>query len=68
MGEMVLPYRKYTLKWQARKPYKAVETRCPELVEWRIVAVPRCTVVSGQIDLDTGGDGGDPDEKAKYLK
>ncbi len=39
--------RKYTLKRQAHKPYKAVETR--------IVAVPRCTVVSGQIDLNTGG-------------
>jgi hypothetical protein len=25
-------------------------------------------VVSGQIDLKTGGEGGDPDEKAKYLK
>jgi hypothetical protein len=37
----------YTRNWQARKPYKAVETR--------EVAVPRCTVVSGQIDLHTGG-------------
>jgi len=32
------------------------------------VAVPRCTVVSGQIDLKTGGEEGDPDEKAKHLK
>jgi len=37
-------------------------------VETRVVAVPRCTVVSGQIDLRTGGEGGDPDEKAKYPK
>jgi hypothetical protein len=28
----------------------------------------RGTVVSGQIDLKTGGEGGDPDEKAKYPK
>jgi hypothetical protein len=26
--------------------------------------LPWCTVVSGQIDLNTGGAGGDPDEKA----
>jgi hypothetical protein len=38
---------KYTPNWQAHKPYTAMETRKS--------AVPRCTVVSGQIDLDTGG-------------
>jgi hypothetical protein len=32
-----------------------------------MVAVPRCTVVAGQIDGSTGGEGGDPDEKAKPL-
>jgi len=37
-------------------------------VETHSVAVPRCTVVSGHIDLKTGGEEGDPDEKAKYLK
>jgi len=37
-------------------------------VETHVVAVPRCTVVSGQIDLKTGGEEGDPDEKAKHLK
>ena len=40
---------KYTPKWQVNKPYKAMETRR--------VAVPRCTVVAGQIDLYTGGEG-----------
>jgi hypothetical protein len=38
---------KYTPNWQAHKPYTAMETRKS--------AVPRCTVVSGQIDLNTGG-------------
>jgi hypothetical protein len=28
----------------------------------------RGSVVSGQINLKTGGEGGDPDEKAKYPK
>jgi len=41
--------QKYTRKWQVNKPYKAMETRR--------VAVPRCTVVAGQIDLYTGGKG-----------
>lgn len=36
-------------------------------METRTVAVPRCTLVAGQIDLSTGGEGGDPDEKAKTL-
>jgi hypothetical protein len=32
-----------------------------------MVAVPRCTLVAGQIDLTTGGEGGkDPDEKANF--
>lgn len=61
--------RKYTPKWQARKPNKAMES-----VERRL---PRCTVVSGQIDLNTGcvvveckayRDQSDPDEKANPLK
>jgi hypothetical protein len=50
---------KYTPKRQVNKPYKAVEAR--------IDAAPRCTVVAGQIDLYTGGEGvlrDDPDEKA----
>jgi hypothetical protein len=38
---------KYTPNRQAHKPYTAMETRKS--------AVPRCTVVSGQIDLNTGG-------------
>ena len=51
---------KYTSKRQDNKPYKAMETR--------EVAVPRCTVVAGQIDLYTGGEvGKDPDEKANSL-
>ena len=41
---------KYTSKRQINKPYKAMEARK--------VAVPRCTVVAGQIDLYTGGEGG----------
>jgi len=36
-------------------------------METRKVVVPRCTVVAGQIDVSTGGEGGDPDEKAKPL-
>ena len=36
-------------------------------METRIVVVPWCTVVAGQIDVSTGGEGGDPDEKAKPL-
>jgi len=40
---------KYTAKWQVDRPYKAMETRP--------VAVPRCTLVAGQIDLHTGGEG-----------
>ena len=43
----------YTPKWQTYKPYKAVETRT--------VVVPSCTLVSGQNDPSTGGEGGDPD-------
>ena len=37
---------------------------------WRCgaIAVPWCTVVSGQIDLNTGGVVGDPDEKANSPK
>ena len=31
-------------------PYNALETR--------MCAVPRCTLVAGQIDLHTGGEGG----------
>ena len=50
---------KYTPNWQVWRPYKAMETRK--------VAVPRCTVVAGQIDVSTGGEGGDLDEKAKPL-
>jgi len=34
----------------------------------RHVRLPRCTVVSGQIDLNTGGEVGDPDEKANFPK
>jgi hypothetical protein len=34
----------------------------------RPVRLPWCTVVSSQIDLNTGGEVGDPDEKAKSLK
>lgn len=34
----------------------------------RRVRLPRCTVVSGQIDLPTGGEEGDPDEKANSVK
>ena len=37
----------YTAKWQTHKPYKAMETRT--------VAVPRCTLVSDQNDVSTGG-------------
>jgi hypothetical protein len=37
-------------------------------METRIVAIPRCTVAAGQIDVSTGGEGGDPDEKAKPFK
>jgi len=33
-----------------------------------LVQLPWCTVVSGQIDLNTGGEVGDPDEKAKTFK
>ena len=52
---------KYTHKRQARKPYRAVEARA--------IAAPRCTVVSGQIDLKTGGAGGRPRlGSCKYLK
>jgi hypothetical protein len=36
--------------WQVWRPYNALETR--------LVAVPRCTLVTGQIDLSTGGEGG----------
>jgi hypothetical protein len=36
-------------------------------METRIVVVPWCTVAAGQIDVSTGGEGGDPDEKAKPL-
>jgi len=50
---------KYTPNRQVWRPYKAMETR--------IVAVPWCTVVAGQIDVSTGGEGGDPDEKANSL-
>jgi len=32
------------------------------------VQLPWCTVVSGQIDLTTGGEEGDPDEKANTIK
>ena len=32
------------------------------------VQLPWCTVVSGQIDLNTGGEVGDPDEKANSAK
>jgi len=32
-------------------------------VETRTVAVPQCTVVSGQIDLNTGGEGATPMRK-----
>jgi hypothetical protein len=34
-------------------------------METRIVVVPWCTVVAGQMDMSTGGEGGDRDEKAK---
>ena len=51
--------KKYTPNRQVWRPYKAMETRT--------VVVPRCTVVAGQIDVSTGGEGGDPDEKAKPL-
>jgi len=34
----------------------------------RRVRLPWCTVVSGQIDLNTGGAEGDPDEKANPIK
>ena len=34
----------------------------------RLVRLPWCTMVSGQIDLNTGGAVGDPDEKANYPK
>ena len=30
--------------------------------------LPKCTVVSGQIDLNTGGVVGDPVEKANFRK
>jgi len=46
------------LNRQVERPYKALETRCPELVEGRVVAVPSCTVVAGQIDVCSGGEGG----------
>jgi hypothetical protein len=39
--------------------------------QWRIAeqAAPRCTVVTGLIDLCTGGEGGkDPDEEANFHK
>jgi hypothetical protein len=32
-------------------------------VETHVVAVPRCTVVSGQIDVKTGGEGATPMRK-----
>jgi hypothetical protein len=49
--------QKYTRKQQVNKPSKAMETRK--------VAVPRCTVVAGKIDLYTGSkEGKGPGEKA----
>ena len=54
--ETVPRYAKYTPKRQDDKPYKAVDGA---------KAPPRCTVVTGPIDLYTGGEGGtDPDEEA----
>jgi hypothetical protein len=40
--------RKYTPKWQARKPYKAMESALSSVV-------PYCTMVSGQAGLNIGG-------------
>jgi hypothetical protein len=42
--QSILPNR------QVERPYKALETR--------VVAVPSCTVVAGQIDVSSGGEGG----------
>ena len=46
---------KYTPNRQVWRPYKAMETRK--------VVVPRCTVVAGQIDVSTGGEGATPMRK-----
>ncbi len=47
---------------QAKRPYNALETPV-------FVAVPSCTVVAGQIDVTSGGEGKaeDPDEKTKKM-
>jgi hypothetical protein len=47
---------------------EAASTQAEQSNGERPVRLPRCTVVSGQIDLDTGGVVGDPDEKANFLK
>jgi hypothetical protein len=51
----VLAMKEYTPNRQVWRPYKAMETR--------IVVVPRCTVVAGQIDMSTGGEGATPMRK-----
>jgi len=43
-------WAKYTANWQDWRPYKALETG--------EAAVPWCTVVAGQIDVSSGGEGG----------
>jgi len=47
---------------------EAASTQAEQSSGERRVRLPRCTVVSGQIDLHTGGEEGDPDEKANSHK
>jgi len=47
---------------------EAASTQAEQSSGERLVRLPRCTMVSGQIDLPTGGVVGDPDEKANSLK
>jgi hypothetical protein len=47
---------KYTPDWQVWRQFKAMETR--------IVVVPRFTLVTDPINVSTGAERGDPDEKA----